>query len=413
MLFASIAGFAADKKKEGKTKAPASVRSLLKDAKAAIKNGRDQAKCVTQLQEAFGREGVSKDERALISHTQALLNVNMNEAENLKAYLKQQYDTANYFNTLLQACRFALISDSTDLLPDERGHVKPRLRQKNRDILLRYRPNILAGGRFFLRKNDYKKALPYLKLYVDETKSPIFTDNAKVQGDTLLSRASFYATVAAYNCDQPREVLRYIDTAIKGAHRRQRPQLQEYKVRCLQAIGDSVAWLDELYNGCEAYPTHDYFFVQLVENFDAKRQYDYGIELADTMLNRVQDIPLYWYAKSLMSLHKEDWQFCIAMSDSTLRRQPGHVDALYNKGLALVNYAMEESEKACHDLRNPQCRKDRARVLAIYQQACDVFEALRTLLPDDKEKWLSPLYRIYLNLNKGKEFDEIERLMHQ
>ena len=38
-------------------------------------------------------------------------------------------------------------------------------------------------------------------------------------------------------------------------------------------------------------------------------------------------------------------------------------------------------------------------------------EKLRQLQPDKQERWLSPLYRIYLNLNLGKEFDEIDALM--
>ena len=38
-------------------------------------------------------------------------------------------------------------------------------------------------------------------------------------------------------------------------------------------------------------------------------------------------------------------------------------------------------------------------------------EKLRQLQPDKQERWLSPLYRIYLNLNLVKEFDEIDALM--
>ena len=31
-------------------------------------------------------------------------------------------------------------------------------------------------------------------------------------------------------------------------------------------------------------------------------------------------------------------------------------------------------------------------------------------MPESKEKWLSPLYTIYLNLNMGKEFDAIDKI---
>ena len=32
-------------------------------------------------------------------------------------------------------------------------------------------------------------------------------------------------------------------------------------------------------------------------------------------------------------------------------------------------------------------------------------------MPDEKDKWAPSLYRIYLNLNMGRQFDEIDRLL--
>ena len=46
-----------------------------------------------------------------------------------------------------------------------------------------------------------------------------------------------------------------------------------------------------------------------------------------------------------------------------------------------------------------------------YVQARTPFERLRELQPDRKDIWATPLYRIYLNLNMGKEFDEMEKVL--
>ena len=46
-----------------------------------------------------------------------------------------------------------------------------------------------------------------------------------------------------------------------------------------------------------------------------------------------------------------------------------------------------------------------------YQKALPYVEKYRQLVPDEKEKWGPVLYRIYLNLNMGKQFDEIDRLL--
>jgi hypothetical protein len=34
-------------------------------------------------------------------------------------------------------------------------------------------------------------------------------------------------------------------------------------------------------------------------------------------------------------------------------------------------------------------------------------------MPKEKAKWAPVLYRIYLNLNRGKQFDEIDRLLKE
>ena len=39
-------------------------------------------------------------------------------------------------------------------------------------------------------------------------------------------------------------------------------------------------------------------------------------------------------------------------------------------------------------------------------------EKYSKLAPNDKDKWAPGLYRIYLNLNMGKQFDEIDKLIN-
>ena len=46
-----------------------------------------------------------------------------------------------------------------------------------------------------------------------------------------------------------------------------------------------------------------------------------------------------------------------------------------------------------------------------YQHARTYMEYYRLLMPKEQEKWGPALYRIYLNLNLGKQFDEIDKLL--
>ena len=56
-------------------------------------------------------------------------------------------------------------------------------------------------------------------------------------------------------------------------------------------------------------------------------------------------------------------------------------------------------------------RKYRQQLHDLYSKAKPYMEQYRKLMPDDKQTWAPALYRIYLNLNMEKQFEEIDRLM--
>ena len=74
--------------------------------------------------------------------------------------------------------------------------------------------------------------------------------------------------------------------------------------------------------------------------------------------------------------------------------------------------AVISQEMACKDVKNPQYAIDKQKTQELYREARPCMEMVRRLQPDRQERWASPLYRIYLNLNLGKEFVEIERVLN-
>ena len=91
---------------------------------------------------------------------------------------------------------------------------------------------------------------------------------------------------------------------------------------------------------------------------------------------------------------------CIAICDSLIRHNDTLPEPYYNAGTAYLNKALR-----LHPIRQKKAMKD------TYQMACTYMECYRQLAPDQKQKWGPALYRIYLNLNMGKQFDEIDQLL--
>ena len=391
---------------------PVKYKTLLREAKAAIKNKRNQANAEKNLLDIVNRPDIKKDQRTEIYFMAQELERSQWEAENMKFYLKQPYDTTKFFSTILKMYEYLLVCDSLDLLPNEKGLVGYKYRVKNREILLAYRSNLLNGGKFLLKRNRYAAAYDHFEMYIRSSQAPIFEHYPMILNDTLLARAAYWATVSAYNDNKPEKALRYIDRAIEGADSTLRFSLQEYKVRCLDFLGKKDERIEALVEGTRLYPRHDYFFLHLMDVYTESEQYDKGLALCDTLLSSIGDRNIYWLGKSQMYLAKGENDSCIVAADNALRCDTSMVDAYYNKGVAFLNKALRFAETACLDIRNPKCRNDRQTLQKLYREAKKPMEQVRRMAPDDSKRWASPLYRIYLNLNMGKEFAEMERLLN-
>ena len=75
-------------------------------------------------------------------------------------------------------------------------------------------------------------------------------------------------------------------------------------------------------------------------------------------------------------------------------------DAYYNAGTACMNMALGMDP-----------RNHKKQIKKMYQKALPYMETYRQLAPQAKDKWAPALYRIYFNLNMGKQFDEINRIL--
>lgn len=406
ILFLSLCTISVNAKKK-KSDKPNLVKmsTLFKNASTAItKTPNTAAAAEKALLEALPREDVSQKERAKIYYTAAKLQECQNGIENRKAYLKTGYDTAKYFSPLLQMYQYLQKCDSIDATPDSTGKVKIKYASKTRSLRKKHRSNILNGGKFFLSKKNYAQAYPYFDFYLTYATNP---------QDTTYAKYARWATLCGYLCKSPQKTLRYIEHAIASANPSHKPLFQEYKAKSYLMLNDEKMWIASLDEGLRKFPDYDYFFVNRLDAYYSLHQYSNGTKLADSMLHVVGDKTIYWFAKCKIALAEAKYDRCIEYADSIIKRDNKYVDAYYNKGISFLNLAIIAQETACNDLTDPKCQEDHRNIKGFYQLAKPCMEMVRKLQPENVDRWGKPLYRIYLNLNMGDEFDQIDKLLDQ
>ena len=322
---------------------------------------------------------------------------------NEKLYLKQKYDTASQFN--LTKRMFATLEglDSLDMKPDAKGRIKFKYRDHSAELLNQYRPNLYFGGLYFIKKQNYLKAYDLFNTYIDCSSHPMFAKYKYASRDKYLPQAAYWAVYCGYKLKDAKATLRHTYLALKDtAHAN---LMLQYLAETYKLENDSVRYIKTLWEGFDKYPTFPFFFPRLIDNYVQQNEYDEALKICDTALKSDSVNVLFRYAKSNVLLLLGKYSDCLDISKSLIAQNDSLADAYLNAGLSWFNQAVEM------DKNLQLSQKKRSKILDCYRNAMPYLEKYRALAPDQKNKWALPLYTIYLNLNMGKQFDEIDKLL--
>ena len=317
---------------------------------------------------------------------------------NERMYLKQKQDTAAFFNLARRMFTIAFTLDSLDMRPDKKGRVSPEYRQKYAQMLHTYRPNLFNGGTFFVRKGKWKEAFDFMDTYMDCARQPLFQTYNYSATDTRLGEAAYWATYSAYRQQNAQLTLKHAQQALADTvHTDFTLQFTAEAHRWLDNKGSYVATLEE---GFRRSPQFPYFFPRLMDAFMGSGDYTKALQLADSALLVCDTCELFLFAKSSVLLHQERWEESVRYSRLAMAQNDSLPEPYFNAALAYVNMA---------DMLDPADEKK--KYTDYYQRARTYMEYYRLLMPKEEKKWAPVLYRVYLNLNLGKQFDEIDKIL--
>lgn len=317
---------------------------------------------------------------------------------NERMYLKQKQDTAAFFELNRRMFTILETLDSIEMRPDAKGRIDIEYRQKHAEMLDAYRPNLFNAGTFHLRKNELQKAFDYFEFYIDCDRQPLFKEKDYLNKDPRMGEAAYWASYCGYKMQDAVLTLRHRKLALQDSSKAS--FTYQYIAEARRWLNDQELYLKTLEEGFRHDPTFSYFFPRLIDAYSQKKQYEKALLLTDSVLSVCDSCELYLFAKSTLLYRLERYEECIKVSDQVIAINPNQAEAHFNAGTAYLNIALTLDE-----------RKDKKQLRQIYQKARPYMERYRQLLPHEKEKWGPALYRIYLNLNMGKQFDEIDRLL--
>lgn len=322
---------------------------------------------------------------------------------NEKLYLKEKYDTTALF--LVGKRMFDTLEglDSLDRLPDARGKVKLKYRDRSAELLNIYRPNLFNGGVFFMKKHDFSRAYDFFDTYINSAVKPLFARYQYAERDKRLPEAAYWASYCGYKLEKPQLTLRHTYQALKDSVHL--PYMLQYLAETYKLEKDTARYVQTLKDGFSKYPKFPFFFPRLIDYYSHIGAYDEAMKSCDEALQTDSVNTLFRYAKSSLLLTMGRYKQSFAISKALIAENDTLADAYLNAGLALFDQAVELDKKT------QSGSKKYNQILELYRKAMPYLEKYRAMAPDQKDKWALPLYTIYLNLNMGKQFDEIDKLI--
>ncbi|MBQ8158292.1 MAG: hypothetical protein IJ081_04650 [Prevotella sp.] len=368
----------------------------LNQARSYVKSGKDYDKAEKLMTDLLQKPENKTNEKIYVVWLDAVRGQYAQANERL--YLKQKQDTTAFFQLAHRMFSVAESLDSLDMRPDNKGRVTLDYRKKNAEMLLGYRPNLFNAGVFHMKKGEYQQAFDYFEFYMDCARQPLFTAANLSETDKRMPEAAYWATFCGYKMENPVLTLRHRKLAMRDTTKTS--FVYQYVAESRRWLNDQELYLKTLEIGFRHDPTFSYFFPRLMDAYSAKGLYDKALALTDSAIAVCDTCEMYLFVKSTMLFRLQRYGECIKVSDQVLAINPDNAEAHFNAGTAYLNLALKLNE-----------RKDKKQLRQLYQKARPYMERYRQLEPKEKQKWGPALYRIYLNLNMGRQFDEIDKLL--
>ena len=375
----------------------------IQTAKDQVKAGRDLDKAVASMKKLLNDSVNRTNKKIWTVYFDAVRK--QYEQGNEKLYLKQKYDTAQLFNYTRQLFEVALQFDSVETVPDKKGRKNLEFRKGNTDYLAHIRSNLYNGGIWFLNKQKYQDAYKFFDCYIVCAEQPMFKSYNYMEKDKHLPTAAYYTVYSGYKMKDPKATLHHSYMALKDTVHYN--YMLQYLAETYALEKDTARYVASLKEGFKRVPTFPFFFPRLVEHYVDNAQLDSAMVVVDEALTVVPDSDLYLAAKSNLLLDQGKLKECIEVSQKVIGVNPEMPEPYYNVGICYFNQAVEQ------DKNSQNSRQVKAQVEADYKKALPYLVKYRELEPKEQGKWAFPLYTIYLNLNMGKEFDEIDKVMRQ
>lgn len=327
------------------------------------------------------------------------------ESQNEKIYLRQAPDTAGYMAAVQGMFMSAYRCERAERSQSE----KPRYRSEHSAVLKELLPMLYASASYSYRNGRYTDAEEAAYLLLTTAADTLFWDKHGVPSLTDRQRqlTSLIHVQGNYQSKHYDRMFTYASDALR--YQPARAEVMEELATGYLMLGDTSSSCRMLTDVLQEFPSRHQSYQRLHGIYLQCADYDGIVAVADMLSDSIDyrlEV-LQHQAYALFQLRQYDRLETVA--HAVLQLDPNDVRS--NFYLGIIYMAKAEAVELPLTLSHPSYRPKLEERNSWYLRALQPLERYRRAVPADASVWAPRLYTIYLNLNMGKEFQEISPLV--
>jgi len=402
MLVASATAFAGDSdalKAILKAKTYADAESLLNGSLAQLASDAEKAKAYNKLVDLAYEKFKKEDD---INTTNKVMQKN------------DPVDTEGMLKAGQNALKCAMECDKYDQLPNEKGKVAMKFRQKNQDRTKAIRTSLLQAGIDLVNAEKNKEAFDNFDIYIATAKAPFFEGVEGVaKNDPNLGVAAFYGGRAAVQLENYAKATEFFKIGVADTTKQIHDLSFEfllYSMRLSQkTAADSAKYITDMAELYKQYPENEQVYGSLSDAYMAKGETAKVIAMADEHAAKFPQSSLPHVYKAFLLMQDKKYDEAIAEFDKVKEdKSPLFLNSVFNRAVCKYNKAADFNE-ANSDIRTGRLTPDNEKKFKEMLSAAQAdFEKAKELDPDQMTvKWAYLLKNIYNQTGQKEKADAI------
>ena len=389
---------------------------VVKNAKKLLDKG-DVEEAIKAVQPALDN-GTNEDKAAawnLLSaaYYKKFADIQGKKLENQVKQTNEAVDEGAMNDAIVKALDAAMKCDEFDIMPNEKGKVKPKFRAENQKLYQNARLNTINAGQYEYNQKNYNGAFKAFAMYVDSGDSPLFT-GLDMSQDAYKYEVAYFASLAAYQNKDFQNVIKYAQIAAQDtAKAKDATEILVFsKKETMKTKQDTLEYISMLKDASAKFPSDNRYSAWIGDYY---LQSGSAEELGKWADNEIAKNPQNKFAytykgESLRLTNKFDE--AVEYYKKAFEIDPTYVPAAYQAGVSLNSKAIAMKDELADKKTGMLTTANADKVKAVLNEAKTYLEKVREADPDREQvNWAYALYQVYYSLGDTAKASELEKIV--